>query len=851
LIAVFSDVTEVEKLRNSLRDMRTVRVEQLLHAYRERGHIKASIDPLSRHCLDVCEDLDPATYDLCDQMDSVFTVSRGCTFVTQPLHEIIDTFEQIYCSSLAVQYMHIDNKAIQGWLRDRIEAPDYGQPLSRDEQLRILRKLIDAEHFETFVQKNYSRAKRFSLEGGETLIPLLDQSIAAAARHGCGEIVIGMSHRGRLNVLANILQLPESELFRRLAYDSDANADCVDVPVHLGEDVTIELSAGDNVDVALCFNPSHLESIGPVVLGRARARQDAVGGESEALVLPIIVHGDAAFAGQGIVQETFNLSGLAAYSTGGALHIIVNNGIGFTTEPEQGRSTRYATDVARMRQIPIFHVNGENPEAVDRVVRLAMDFWSEWRTDVVIDMHCYRRRGHMELDDPTFTQPQLYDLINERQTLRQRYVQNLVSLGQVTADECAVIEQDCVDRLASQHTVYGGADTAPETVADDCPTPPPTAVDASRLAQLLGQLTVIPDNFTPHVKIAAVLKRRRKMGEGKARIDWGTAEALAFASLLSNGISIRLTGQDCERGTFAHRHAVLHDRVSGQPFRPLIQFESEDARIAIHNSPLSEAAVLAFEFGYSLEQRQSLTIWEAQFGDFANAAQVIIDQFVVSAAEKWNQHSNLVILLPHGLEGHGPEHSSARPERYLQLCARENMTVACPTSAGQVFHLLRQQALQTITRPLIVFTPKRLLQGNASASRLDELSDGSFSLVRHETSDMSSAKLVICYGHFAALLATSRKASDQPYDILRIEQLYPFPAQEIQEAIQEGAYSVVAWAQEEPENMGPWRWLEPKLHRIFDGLQCIARRESASPAGGSHAEHDRQTADLIDRINRL
>jgi 2-oxoglutarate dehydrogenase E1 component len=849
LVAVFSDVTEVERLRNARRDLLNGRVEQLIRAYREHGHTFAHLNPLKTAPKLPPASLSVTTYGLENELDTVFTVARGQDFLTAPLHEIIRVFQGHYTGALGIQYSHVDDPEIRQWLCERIENPDHHHQMRECEQLRTHKKLLEAEVFETFAQRAFAHTKRFSLEGAETLIPLIDQVFELAAAKGCSEIVIGMSHRGRLNVLANLLGLSYGKLFELLADRSDMAGASADVPVHLGAESTVATSSGTKLKVSLCFNPSHLECVGPVVLGRVRARQDASSGKGQR-VLPLIIHGDAAFAGQGVVQETLNLAELPAYTTDGAVHVVVNNQIGFTTLPTQGRSTRYPTDVAKMRQIPILHVNGESPEAVNRAVRIALDFWQKWRQDVIIDAFCFRRRGHMELDDPTMTQPLLYQRIAERPPLQDLYRKGLSALGCLSEADCQQMRAKFEAKLnAALLESASTPQTEPQTqaVADRRANSRP---NRGQIKDWLEALSRLPSNFSTHPKIGSMLKRRARMALGKVPIDWGTAEALAFCSLMHDGISVRLTGQDSERGTFAHRHANLHDQKTGETYQV---FESLgkglQGQIYVANSPLSEAAVLAFEYGYDLDHPSCLTIWEAQFGDFANGAQTIIDQFIASGKDKWGVSGNLTMLLPHGLEGHGPEHSSARPERFLQLCANNNLNVAAPSSAAQYYHLLRRQATQMPKRPLIVFTPKRLLQGAATSSPLEVVLDDQFQPIRVEGNSPKAAdRLVICYGRFGHELSIENRKRNHPAAIVRLEQLHPFPADAFKTLSTAPVPKRVLWAQEEPENMGPWHHLRYKLEAIFSDMEYVARPVQSSPAGGSLKRHDRETVSLVEQV---
>jgi len=804
-------------------------------------------------------------------LKTVCLVVVGRELRAAPLQTIIEDLRHIYCGTIGWQYMHIDDLDIQNWLRERIEDEAYWPEFNRDEQLRILSKLTDAEIFETFLQRKFGGAKRFSLEGGETLIPLLDQAIEKAGEYGVQEVVIGMAHRGRLNVLANILDKAPSQIFREFE-DADQNQDygSGDVKYHQGFSGDKPTSSGNKVWLTLCFNPSHLEFVGPVVLGRTRAKQDGLGDRNGAQVLPIVIHGDAAFAGQGVVQELFNLSNLRGYSTGGAIHIILNNQIGFTTRPSQSRSTQYATDVARMLQIPIFHVNGERPEAVDKVIRLAMNFRARFHMDAVIDMYCYRRHGHNERDDPTFTQPLLYEAISQRKPLRETFTANLLSLGTIKEQEAMEIAFRSHEKLERQlekarslatgvlsaepqsgpwAPYHGGPVEEAATVS--------TGVSKDRIIEILTTITNLPEGFTPHPRAARQLFARQAMGRGERPMDWAAAEALAFATLLSEGVPVRLSGQDSERGTFGHRHAVLYDCKTEHRYAPLEHVAETQGRFTVINSPLSELGVLGFEYGYSLDSPEGLVIWEAQFGDFCNVAQVIVDQFISASEDKWQQLTGLCLFLPHGFEGQGPEHSSARLERFLHLAAKDNMRVVSLSTAAQLFHCLRQQVLQALRKPLILMSPKSLLQHPAAGVSMDTLIDGAFLQVIGEEAEIDPgavSRIILCSGKIYYELAKARaKGERNDVALIRVEQLYPFPEQVLLERLAIfPAPTPVHWVQEEPENMGAWPYLR---HRLLDFLaDCgrpnpmhVTRPESASPAVGSKAVHALEQARLIDK----
>ncbi len=846
------------------------RVDQLVRAYRERGHTIAEIDPLGLRAIGDRPELSLEFHGLGrEDLNATYTAMIGRTAVSTSLDEIIERLRRTYCGTIGWQYTHIDDLRVQNWLRERIEDPNHRHSPNRNEQIRILTKLTNAEVFESFLQKTFVSAKRFSLEGAETLISLLEQVVEEAVRQEVTEIIIGMPHRGRLNVLANILGKPAAQIFREFDdAETDHGYGSGDVKYHMGFTGAHVADDGVKVRLSLCFNPSHLEFIGPVVLGRCRARQDLRQDSMGVHTLPVVIHGDAAFAGQGVVQELFNLSNLPGYATGGAVHILLNNQIGFTTLPRESRSSQYATDVARMLQVPIFHVSGEQPEAVHRVAQLALEFRAAFHMDVIIDMYCYRRRGHNEQDDPTFTQPVLYKHITERSSVRDGYIANLLEMGTITKENAEAIHGRSMEKLrdeldlaradagiealvekpdAAWQGYYGG----PISTGED----PDTALPADRLRTLLRALSRVPEGFTPHPRVARQLLGRQAMADGKRPIDWGAAEALAFASLLTEGYAIRLSGQDSERGTFGHRHAVIHDIEDGKRYAPLTNIAGNQAPFTVINSPLSELAILGFEYGYSLETPKNLVIWEAQFGDFANAAQVIIDQFVAASEDKWRQLTGLCLLLPHGFEGAGPEHSSARIERFLQLAANDNLQILNLTNAAQVFHGLRRQMLQRLRKPLIVFTPKGLLQHPSAVVSMDQLAAGGFRQVIDNPADMDAEKVVailMCSGRIThELLKERSKLSRKDVAIISIEQLYPFPDQALTTMLSRYPQAKrITWVQEEPENMGPWpsfsrKFAENLGRQNHDSLSCVARPESASPAVGSRAVHEFEQQELL------
>jgi 2-oxoglutarate dehydrogenase E1 component len=847
--------------------VRQDRVDQMIRAYRVRGHMIAQIDPLGLPRPQQPE-LEPEFYGLTDaDLDRKFSSRTIYGAPTLRLREILALLRNTYCRSIGVQFMHIDDLRVKDWLQQRMESSQNRVEVGKPEQLRILTKLTDAVMFEEFVQRKYLGAKSFSLEGSESLIPLLAFAIERAADHGVDEIVLGMAHRGRLNVLANIMGKDPREIFREFEdRDPELYFGSGDVKYHLGYSSDYTTGSGSKVHLSLCFNPSHLEYVNPVVLGRTRAKQDRFDDQARAKKLGLLIHGDAAFAGEGVVQETLNLSELPAYCTGGTLHVIVNNQIGFTTPPTESRSSVYATDVAKMLQIPIFHVNGEDPEAVAAVVRLAMDFRDAFARDVVIDMYGYRRHGHNEGDEPAFTQPLLYAAISKRKGVRDGYLDHLLKLGGVTkqeADQIAVERREHLEReltearkedfvrvadwLRGYWKEYRGGPEAEVAEAD-------TSFDQHRLAALLVAQTKLPAAFHPHKKIERLLAMRREMAHGKRPLDWGTAELGAFATLVTSGVRVRLTGQDTGRGTFSQRHAVLHDVVDGHACVSLCHLAPDQAPIEIYNSPLSEAGVLGFEYGYSLDFPDALVVWEAQFGDFGNAAQVIIDQFLVSAEDKWKRLSGIVLLLPHGFEGQGPEHSSARLERFLTLAAEENIQVTQPSTPAQYFHLLRRQVLRPWRKPLIVLTPKSLLRHPRATSTLEECASGRFRRVLgDDTIEAAKARrILLCSGKiYYELLAQREDLGRDDVAILRIEQFYPLPDEHITSVLAEYPEGApVFWVQDEPENMGAWRHLRARFGtHLFErhAFSGICRAESASPATGSASSHRLEQQELLER----
>ncbi|MDZ4861550.1 MAG: 2-oxoglutarate dehydrogenase E1 component [Candidatus Hydrogenedentes bacterium] len=839
-------------------------VDVLIRNYRVLGHKIARIDPLNMPRPRQPE-LDPAYHGFAaEDMELPFNAGTlAPSGELLPLRIIIQRLRSTYCRSIGVQFMHIDDLSIRDWLCQRIEGTANRFQLSREQQLRILTRLTDAVIFEEFIQKKFIGAKRFSLEGAESLIPLLELAIEKAGEQKVDEIVLGMAHRGRLNVLANIMGKSPSQIFREFE-DKDSSL-IGDVKYHLGHHTEWVTHTGHKVHLALAFNPSHLEFVNPVVLGRTRAQQDRINDIERRKSMALLIHGDAAFAGEGIIQETLNLSELEGYTTGGTLHIILNNQIGFTTNPSEGRSSVYATDIAKMLSSPIFHVNGEDPEAVAQTIQVAMDYRRTFRRDVVVDMYCYRRRGHNEGDEPAFTQPVLYRHIEKRQPVREAYLAHMLKLGALTRDEAEEIAVRRREMLESELSLarsteqarpvstlrgiwsnfQGGADL--EVPDAD------TGVEKDLLTTLLESQARVPEGFQPHPKIVRILDQRLAMARGEAPLDWAAAETLGYASLLVEGTRIRITGQDTERGTFSHRHAVLHNIEDGDLYVPLRHISPKQATFEIYNSPLSEAGVVGFEYGYSIACPDGLTIWEAQFGDFFNAAQVIVDQFISSAEDKWRSLSGLVMLLPHGYEGMGPEHSSARIERLFSLTAEDNMQVVYPTTPAQIFHVLRRQIVRPWRKPLIILTPKSLLRHPRCVSSLDDLATGKFRRILPDEKGITdaAARVILCTGKiYYELYEEREKLKRDDVAIVRVEQLYPLQPADLHEVLKLYKDNTpVLWVQEEPENMGAWRRMRGKFGYILEGrlpFFGLYRPASASPATGSPGWHKKEQREIIE-----
>ncbi|GAA4610284.1 multifunctional oxoglutarate decarboxylase/oxoglutarate dehydrogenase thiamine pyrophosphate-binding subunit/dihydrolipoyllysine-residue succinyltransferase subunit [Actinoallomurus liliacearum] len=838
---------------------KVARVHELIHAYRVRGHLMADTDPLEytqrRH-----PDLDVLKHGLTLwDLEREFATGGFGGKPTMKLRDILGVLRNSYCRTVGIEYMHIQDPGERAWIQDKVEVP-HDKP-DREEQLHILGRLNTAEAFETFLQTKFVGQKRFSLEGGESLIPLLDSVITAAAQDHLDEIVIGMAHRGRLNVLANIVGKSYGQIFGEFEGNLDPRSaqGSGDVKYHLGADGDFVARDGSKIRTALVANPSHLETVDPVAEGVVRAKQDLRDvGEGGFTVMPILIHGDAAFAGQGVVAETLNLSQLRGYRTGGTVHIIVNNQVGFTTAPEYSRSSVYATDVARMIQAPIFHVNGDDPEACARVARLAFEYRQAFNKDVVIDMICYRRRGHNESDNPSFTQPLMYDLIDAKRSVRKLYTEALIGRGDITVEEAEQALRDYQQQLerafsetreaTKQQPPAGFTKPDVERIPVDH-AGVPTAVSDETIKRIVDTQLNLPEGFTPHPRVQPLLAKRAQMVEEDA-IDWATGEMFAFGSLLIDGRPVRLVGQDSRRGTFGQRHAVVFDRRTGEEHTPLKQFGTGTSKFYVHDSLLSEYAAMGFEYGYSMTRPDALVCWEAQFGDFANGAQSILDEYISSGEQKWGQRSSVVLLLPHGYEGQGPDHSSARIERYLQLCAEDNMTVAQPSTPASYFHLLRWQALSPREKPLIVFTPKSMLRLKAATSATADLTSGSFQPVIGDPKQLGQVRRVVLTSGklYYDLAAAREKSGDTSVALVRVERLYPLPVDEIKaELAKYPADAELVWAQDEPANMGAWPFMALKLPPHLEGreLKRVSRRASSSPAVGSAKMHALEQQGLV------
>ncbi|MCW6032045.1 2-oxoglutarate dehydrogenase E1 component [Pantoea sp. JK] len=844
-----------------------VKVLQLINAFRFRGHQHANLDPLGLWKQDRVADLDPAYHDLTDAdfQESFNVGSFAIGKETMKLADLFAALQQTYCGSIGAEYMHINNTDEKRWIQQRLESVVGHASFSSDEKKGFLKELTAAEGLEKYLGAKFPGAKRFSLEGGDALVPMLREMIRHAGKSGTREVVLGMAHRGRLNVLINVLGKKPQDLFDEFSGKHKEHLGTGDVKYHMGFSSDVETEGG-LVHLALAFNPSHLEIVSPVVMGSVRARLDRLAEPSSNKVLPITIHGDAAVIGQGVVQETLNMSQARGYEVGGTVRIVINNQVGFTTSnPKDARSTPYCTDIGKMVLAPIFHVNADDPEAVAFVTRLALDYRNTFKRDVFIDLVCYRRHGHNEADEPSATQPLMYQKIKKHPTPRKIYADQLESEGVATTEDAtemvnlyrdALDEGECVVpewRPMSLHSF-----TWSPYLNHEWDESYPATVELKRLQELARRISSVPESVEVQSRVAKIYNDRKEMAEGNKAFDWGGAENLAYATLVDEGIPVRLSGEDTGRGTFFHRHAVIHNQTNGSTYTPLHHVHNGQGQFKVWDSVLSEEAVLAFEYGYATAEPRVLTIWEAQFGDFANGAQVVIDQFISSGEQKWGRMCGLVMLLPHGYEGQGPEHSSARLERYLQLCAEQNMQVCVPSTPAQVYHMLRRQALRGMRRPLIVMSPKSLLRHPLAISSLEELATGSFQPAIGEIDDLDPQqvkRVVLCSGKvYYDLLEQRRKNEQTDVAIVRIEQLYPFPHKVVQDVLKNYAHvQDFVWCQEEPLNQGAWYCSQHHFREVVPfgaSLRYAGRPASASPAVGYMSVHQKQQQDLVnDALN--
>lgn len=843
------------------------RVQGLIQAYRLHGHLVAEIDPLDRERRTDPPELDIEHYGFSEE-DLDATVKTPDLFGNQEvtLRRVVDRLQHLYCGPIGIEYTNIPDPEKREWLREQVEANNYAPIDNGEERREIYEALVRADSFETFLHTKYVGAKRFSLSGGDSLIPMMNTLLNEAGSLGVKDSILGMAHRGRLNVLHNIMGKPAHAMLSEFekAPNPEDYLGSSDVKYHMGYSSDFKTKSGQNVHLSLTFNPSHLEFVNPVVLGRSRAKQDR-SGEDRSHVLPLLLHGDAAFIGQGIVAESLNLASVDGFDVAGCIHIVINNQIGFTATPEETRSTIYSTDIAKILEVPIFHVNSDDPEACVRVAKLAMRWRQKFKQDAVIDLVCYRRYGHNEGDEPRFTQPVMYAKIDDTRPVREQYAETLKSSGVLSEDEIQTIWDDRwseyqsvfeeihespqradISSLSGVWTRYEGGAYEPDEDLE-------TAISLDKLKEIGGTLSDYPDDFNIHRTIKRLIDYRREMVEGERAIDWAMAEALAMGSMLEEGMRIRFSGQDAVRATFSQRHAALTDTESGERFWPARQI-NPDVAFEVFNSILSEAAVLGYEYGYSLDCPDGLVMWEAQFGDFANGAQVIIDQFISSGEDKWKRLSGLVMLLPHGYEGQGPEHSSARLERFLQLCAEDNMLVCNFTTPAQYFHALRRQMVQQIRKPMIIMTPKSLLRHKLAVSSLEDLSEGAFQHVIPETREnidpASVKRVVLCSGkvYFDLVQYAEEKGFDETA-IIRIEQLFPLKREALESALEPFSNATnIKWIQEEPKNMGAWSYLLPHFIEILGAdplIEYVGRVASASPATGSHESHELEQQRLL------
>jgi len=851
-----SDVSPMNREETMMH--KQMQVSLLVRSHRVRGHLIADLDPLRWKEPKLPRELDPANYGLTIwDLEREFLTGGVAGSTKMKLDELLGVLRDAYCRTIGVEYMHIQDTDEQRWIQSKMEGVTFTPTL--DKKLRILERLNAAEAFEKFLATKYVGTKRFGLEGAESMIPMVDEILCSAADDGMHGVVFGMPHRGRLNMLVNVMGKDYSKLFKE--FEGHLSPDSVqgsgDVKYHLGAHGSYVSANGNTIEIELAANPSHLETVNGVVLGMVRAKQDAIQPPLLYSVIPVLMHGDAAFAGQGIVYEGLAMSDINGYRVGGTIHLVVNNQIGFTTSPKFARSSLYATDVAKTVQAPIFHVNGDDPEACARVARLAYEYRQKFHKDVVIDLMCYRLHGHNEGDDPSYTQPLMYKAIAEKRSIRKMYVEHLVKRGDISMD---VAEQTLQDYQGKLQAALDDTRQNPPAKVKAARPPEPigvlphvnTGVDKDTLEKIFYQLTNYPEGFNVHPKLVRQFEAREKAYQTDGDFEWGVGEALAFGSLLMEGYDVRLAGEDSRRGTFSHRHASLVDVENEDTFLPLKHLPGATGHFWVYDSLLSEYAALGFEYGYAHSNPNSLVMWEGQFGDFVNGAQIVIDQYIVAGEDKWNQQNGLVLLLPHGFEGQGPEHSSARIERFLQMCAEDNIQVVNATTAAQYFHVLRRQLLRDIRKPLVIFTPKQPLRMKESRSHISEFTSGSFLEVLddpHVTDKAAVKRVILCSGKVAHDAMSERAKRNAPVAVVRVEQLYPFPIDQINEVLLRYPHAKeVVWLQEEPENMGPWHFVEHLIWRLKErgyDLRHAARVASGSPATGSKAIHDQEHEDLM------
>lgn len=831
------------------------RVLELINAYRVSGHLMADVDPLE-FVMRSHPDLDVGSHGLSLwDLDRTFPTGGFGGKPYMKLREILGILRNSYCRTIGVEYMYIDNPTERQWISEMVEV---GAPkLPKDEQIHVLQKLNSAEAFETFLQTKFVGQKRFSLEGGESVIPLLDAMISAAAERGLDEVCIGMPHRGRLNVLANIAGKPHGQIFQEFEghYQDNQVQGSGDVKYHLGNEGVFKAKSGATTKIYLAANPSHLEAVNPVLEGIVRAKQDKLNIKNAFSVMPILLHGDASFAGQGVNMETLQMGQLSGYRVGGTVHVVVNNQVGFTTSPNASRTARYASDIAKMINAPVFHVNGDDPEAAVRVARWAFEYRQKFNKDVVIDLVCYRRRGHNEGDEPSFTQPQMYKLIDAKRTTRALYAEALVGRGDITAEENEAISKQFQAELeaifAAVHNVEPESPNwqIPKTAE---PQDNATAISVDAINQIAATQVAVPEGFTVHPKLLPQLQKRVEMVRDGA-IDWGMGETITYGSLLLEGHPVRIAGQDARRGTFSHRHAVVIDKENGNEWTPLRALTNSDSQFFVVDSLLSEFAAMGFEYGYSTIRPEALVVWEAQFGDFTNGAQTIVDEFVSSALQKWGERSSVVLALPHGYEGQGPDHSSARIERFLQLCAEQNMTVVQPTTPAQFFHVMRWHIKNPAKRPMVYFSPKSLLRLKAATSKVEDFTNSTFQKVIDDPQVHNASRLIFCSGRvYYDLIAEREKLQESSTAIVRVELLYPLPAAEMAAIAAKHPNATLLWVQDEPANQGPWSFVALRTAEEFGGvgfggrsLRRVSRRATASPATGNHHLHEDEQKALM------